>query len=99
MIAPGRGLPTPAGRVFVFPNSHVHMVTPLQALGAGGGRRRIVVFWLVNPATRIVSTREVAPQQGVMSVEEARDHRLKLMMERKFHKETRNVLPVSLCEH
>jgi len=50
-------------------------------------KRRIVVFFLVNPLSRIVSTREVAPQQqycgGTIKNEDALEHRLKLMNERK----------------
>jgi hypothetical protein len=66
-------------------------------------RRRIVVFFLVNPMRRIVSTREVAPQQrdagGRMPHEEALQHRLELMQERKFTKQDWNVREIELCEH
>jgi hypothetical protein len=66
-------------------------------------KRRIVVFFLVNPEKRIVSTREVKPQQkeagGSMSREEAFEHRLELMKERKYTKQDWNVREISLCEH
>jgi hypothetical protein len=70
---------------------------------ANMSRRRIVVFFLVNPMCRIVSTREVAPQQrdagGRMPHEEALQHRLELMKERKFTKQDWNVREIELCEH
>ena len=97
-LVPVGHISTPAGRLLVFPNSHVHKVSDLRAVG-GNGKRRIVVFWLVNPETRIVSTREVPPQQGVMSREDALAHRLALMERRKFEKQSRNVRVVELCEH
>ena len=58
-----------------------------------------MVFWLVNPERPIVSTREVRPQQGTMSLADAEKHRLALMKERKLHKQSLNVRAVSLCEH
>jgi hypothetical protein len=56
-------------RLLVFPNSHVHKVTEVENLSIDANasdsvqKRRIVVFFLVNPEKRIVSTREVPPQQ------------------------------------
>ena len=91
-------LGTPAGRFVVFPNSHVHKVSTMMAKG-GAGKRRIVVFWLVDPEVHIVSTREVPPQQGVMSLESALEHRLQLMKPRRALKQERNVEVVHLCEH
>jgi hypothetical protein len=101
---------TPKGRLIVFPNSHVHRVQEMihQQIGRDDehaetsniARRRIVVFFLVNPMHRIVSTREVAPQQkGTMSYDEALAHRLALMEERKYHKQDWNVREIELCEH
>jgi len=91
------------GRVIVFPNSHVHRVTEMINTGSTMARRWIVVFFLVNPLCRIVSTREVALQQkhqgGTMTLEEAKKHRLELMKERKFTKQDWNVRDIELCEH
>lgn len=96
------------GRLIVFPNSHVHKVTEMvndgiaQNLGdnANISRRRIVVFFLVNPLRRIVSTREVAPQKGgSMTHEDALKHRLELMKVRRYHKQDWNVRDIHLCEH
>ncbi len=93
-------LDTPEGRMLVFPNSHIHKLSELSLAGdAEEGRRRVIVFWIVDPSTPIVSTREVAPQQGVIPHEEALAIRLELMEERKRHKQSLNVRTVSLCEH
>lgn len=98
---------TPKGRLIVFPNSHVHKVEEMlkSNISENGtvAKRRIVVFFLVNPLRRIVSTREVAPQQvsedGWMKLDDALAHRLQLMEERKFHKQDWNVREIELCEH
>ncbi len=93
-------LDTPEGRLLVFPNSHIHKLSELSlAADAAEGRRRVIVFWIVDPSAPIVSTREVAEQQAVMSREEALAIRLELMEERKRHKQSLNVRAVSLCEH
>jgi hypothetical protein len=57
------------------------------------------VFWRVDPSVTIPSTREVPPQQGVISQTEALAIRLELMEERRRHKQSLNVRAVSLCEH
>lgn len=94
------GVETPAGRVLVFPNSHIHKLGKLSlAPGATEGKRQVIVFWVVDPNVRLPSTREVAPQQGTISREEALAMRLELMEERRRHKETLNVRVVNLCEH
>jgi hypothetical protein len=58
-------------------------------------KRRIVTFFLVNPEKRIISTREVKPQQkeagGSMNRGEAMKHRLDLMKERTSNKQDWNV--------
>jgi Protein of unknown function (DUF4246) len=98
---------TPKGRLVVFPNSHVHKVTDMSFLPKSehnkSVKRRIVVFFLVNPFTRTVSTREVAPQQmacgGKMTLEDALAHRLQLMHERRHSKQDWNVREIELCEH
>lgn len=100
---------TSKGRLICFPNSHVHKVEEMvnssiaNNEGTTKSKRRIVVFFLVNPMRRIVSTREVAPQQsaqgGKMSVEDALAHRLQLMEERKHNKQDWNVPEIHLCEH
>jgi Protein of unknown function (DUF4246) len=98
---------TPKGRLIVFPNSHVHKVSDMSFLPTSeenkSAKRRIVVFFLVNPFKRIVSTREVGPQQmsggGNMSLDDALVHRLQLMHERRHTKQDWNVREIHLCEH
>lgn len=64
---------------------------------------RIVVFFLVNPETQIISTREVKPQQkvfgGEMTHKQALKHRLELMKESKYTKQDWNVREIELYEH
>ena len=96
---------TRKGRLVVFPNSHVHKVSQIKNTATEGGKkkRRIIVFFLINPERRIVSTREVPVQQehagGAMKREDALEHRLALMKERKFTKQDWNVREIELCEH
>ena len=99
---------TNKGRLIVFPNSHVHKLTKMvndSVVEMSGddsvvSKRRIVVFFLVNPLRRIVSTCEVAPQKGgSMTHEDALKHRLELMKVRKYHKQDWNVRDIHLCEH
>lgn len=99
-VVPVGTLGMPAGRLLVFPNSHIHQLTPMRATGgATEAKRRVIVMWLVDPERPIVSTREVRPQQGTMARKDAETHRLALMKERKLHKQSLNVRAVSLCEH
>jgi hypothetical protein len=57
-------------RLLVFPNSHVHKVTEVENLSIDANasdsvqKRRIVVFFLVNPEKRIVSTAERIHDRG-----------------------------------
>jgi hypothetical protein len=89
---------TPRGRLFVFPNSHIHKLDKLLTKGRASSRR-VIVFWVVDPDVAIVSTRDVAPQQSTIKRAEALRIRLKLMKERKRHKSNFNVRSISLCEH
>ena len=53
-----------AGRVICFPNTMQHRVQPFELADASKpGRRKIVVFFIVDPTKRITSTRTVPPQQ------------------------------------
>lgn len=108
-LSPLGMIETLRGRLIVFPNSHVHKVSTMKKVLKDEkdkdkiSRRRIVVFFLVNPEKRIISTREVMPQQeeagGTMSRQNAFQHRLALMRERKYTKQDWNVRPIELCEH
>jgi len=99
-LVPIGSLETPADRLLVFPNSHVHKLSTMSvAEGADEARRRVIVFWLVDPAHTIPSTASVRPPQESMSRKKAIRTRLALMEERRLHKQTLNVRAVSLCEH
>lgn len=57
-------LATPEGRLLVFPNTHQHKVEPFRLVDASKpGHRRMLVLWLVDPHYRVLSTRNVLPQQ------------------------------------
>lgn len=63
---------TPEGRLLVFPNTLQHKVEPFRLMDASKpGHRRFVVLWLVDPHYRILSTRNVPPQQHHWWVEKA----------------------------
>ncbi|CAE7637947.1 KEA5 [Symbiodinium microadriaticum] len=98
-LVPLGQLPLPHRRLAAWPNSHIHKVENISNTSESLAVRRIVVFWLVNPGVRIISTQHVPKQQGVMPLEEAQNHRLSLMEERKLHKQNWNLREVSLCEH
>mmetsp|Transcript_14973 Transcript_14973/g.29140 ORF Transcript_14973/g.29140 Transcript_14973/m.29140 type:complete len:276 (+) Transcript_14973:1058-1885(+) len=98
-LAPLGMVATPEGRTIVFPNSHVHKVRKMTNTSDKPARRRIAVFFIVDPEHRIVSTQEVPDQSSVLSLDEAKAHRLELMKERKMHKQDWNIRAVELCEH
>ena len=92
--------PTEEGYMLVFPNSHIHKIAKfINESTTKAASRRIVVFFVINPEKKIISTREVAPQQGKISLSDAKNYRLELMAERKYDKEKLNVREVELCEH
>ncbi|KAI9325616.1 hypothetical protein DFJ73DRAFT_869164 [Zopfochytrium polystomum] len=56
-----RALP---GRTVVFPNFHQHRVEPFELADASRpGRRCVLAFFVVDPAVRVASTRDVPKQQ------------------------------------
>jgi hypothetical protein len=101
--------PTPAGRCLAFPNILQHRVGSFRlADPTRPGYRKILAFFLVDPAVTIVSTSDVPPQQpwsatSTMTLEQARGFREQLMHERKFfvdeHNEQVYEREFSLCEH
>lgn len=98
-VRPLGTMSTPYGRALVFPNSHIHKLSNMSSSDGKSSVRRILVFWLVNPDTPIISTANVSKQQDVMSFEDAKKFRLALMKERRLHKESFNSREVCLCEH
>ncbi len=97
-------IPTKENLCLFFPNFLQHRVSKLElAPGATEGHRSILVFFLVNPFEKVISTAHIpTPQQQVMSLGDAKLYRELLMFERnyeygdqnKFHKRG-----VTLCEH
>lgn len=101
----------PAGKALAWPNSFVHklgkmeLISPTDSPHANKNsvsvtqtvRRRILVFWLVDPANPQELTTKTAETN--YSVERALQSRLALMEERKKHKENWNQRAVTLCEH
>jgi len=84
-------------RCIVFPNFYQHRVAPFQLKNPNEiGQRKILIFFLVDPSIRILSTANVPPQQ-------AKEHRKKLKFEGNFFIKQNNELfferPFSLCEH
>lgn len=77
------------------------------------GHRRFIALWLVDPHRRILSTANVPPQQkdwwtgsdemssGLMDVEEAPAHRLKLIDKRTAEKARAHweSIDYNFCEH
>ncbi len=100
---------TPEGRCLAFPNILQHRVGPFRlADPTRPGHRKILAFFLVDPARTIVSTSDVPPQQpwsdtSTMTLEQAKEYREQLMRERKFfvneHNEQLYEREFSLCEH
>ena len=92
--------PTEEGYIMAFPNCHIHKIAKIvNESTTKAASRRIIVFFFVNPEKKIISTREVAPQQGKISLSDAKKYRLELMAERKYDKEKLNVRDLELCEH
>jgi hypothetical protein len=120
-------------RCIAFPNDYQHKVSPFQLEDkTKKGFRKILVFFLVDPKTNIISTSKVPPQQKdwmlevyqkelsnllpcevldivlsflptLMTMEEAKDFRIKLMDERRVKVKTQEGYvfkrSCSLCEH
>ena len=125
---------TQEDRCIAFPNIYQHRVAPFQLKDSSQpGFRKILVFFLIDPAVSILSTTHVPPQQShwlteivrsmprfeqlplivvdkimnyvdyPMTMTQAKQHREKLMEERKYFISQNNELlferPFSLCEH
>lgn len=85
------------GRLLVYPNCYVRRMTKLTNTDTQRRQRlRLVTFHLVNPEKRIVSTREVPMQQGVMPRTQALQHRAELLHERNSTKQDWNVRQIRL---
>ena len=89
---------TKKGSLTIFPNSHIHKLNT-ENISKKSGKRTVIVFWLINPERRIISTKYVNSQQKNITIKNAENHRIKLMEERKYHKQKFNVRDLNLCEH
>ena len=96
-------IPTKENLCLFFPNFMQHRVSKIQLKeGCTEGNRGILVFFLINPYEKVVSTANVPPQHGKMSLEDAKLYRELLMFERKFEYSEQNAFHqrgLSLCEH
>ncbi len=94
-------LSTSSGSAVVFPNTHAHQVYALRNASDRPACRRLVVFFVVNPRRRILSSADVTPEtiRGTMTRQQAEAVRLELMQERKQAKQDLNPREVELCEH
>lgn len=73
MNQPAGALECAQGRVICFPNTMQHCVQPFALEDATRpGHRTIVAFFVVDPAHRVLSTRDVPPQQRAWWYEETR---------------------------
>jgi len=107
---------TQEDRCIAFPNIYQHRVKPFSLINKSEpGYRKILVFFLVDPNHRVLSTANVPPQQSswadpsdayehnLMELSQAIKYREDLMKERKFFiKENTEQFferPFSLCEH
>ncbi len=89
--------------LLIFPNFLQHQVSNFTlADKRRPGYRKILVFFLVDPSTPILSTSSVKPQQSTMSLKDAKILRELLMFERKYEISDQNAFferGWSLCEH
>jgi len=92
---------TSPGIAIVFPNCHAHKVKAMVNNTDHTVSRRVIAFFVINPYRRIVSTREFPPAilREATSLEQAFQHRLELMEERKYEKSKLNPREIELCEH
>lgn len=87
----------------VFPNFMQHQVSEFALIDKKKpGSRKILVFFLIDPSSRILSTANVKPQQSIMPLFDAKIYRELLMFQRKYEISDQNTFferGWSLCEH
>lgn len=87
----------------VFSNFLQHKISEFELVDpTKNGSRKILVFFLIDPDQRILSTADVPQQQGIMSLDNARHFRELLMFQRKYEISAQNSFYErgwSLCEH
>ena len=92
------------GASVVFPNTLQHRVKDFQlSSDSVKGTRIIMAFFLIDPDSNIISTRDVLPQQSLFSDKDAGYYRERLMFYRKYFINELNKevyeREYSLCEH
>ena len=91
------------GKCIVFPNYIQHRVTDFELTNKNkSGTRNILVFFLIDPSKKIISTSDIPKQQNIMKLEVAKKYREELMFARKYVIDLQNEVyerKVSLCEH
>jgi len=90
---------TETGKCMVFPNCHAHRVMEIVNETEETLRRRLVVFFVIDPNHRITSSKDVNPLPRQVSLQTALADRLELMQERKQAKQALNPREIELCEH
>ncbi|KAI9933694.1 hypothetical protein ASPWEDRAFT_167964 [Aspergillus wentii DTO 134E9] len=104
---------THQGRLLTFPNTMQHQVSPFSlADSSKPGHRKILAFFLVDPNLRVISSANIPPQSAdwaegngdsLMTLDQAKEHRLELMEERKTATVQTNGIfetgEFGLCEH
>jgi hypothetical protein len=87
----------------VFPNTFQHKVSKINLTDpTKNGSRKILVFFLIDPNNRIISTADIEPQQICISETDARIYQDILMFERKYESKVQKSVferEWSLCEH
>lgn len=87
----------------VFPNTFQHKVSKISLIDpTKNGSRKILVFFLIDPNHRIISTADIEPQQTFISEADAKIYRDILMFERKYESNIQKSIferEWSLCEH
>jgi hypothetical protein len=90
---------TETGKLMVFPNCHAHRVLEMVNNTQETLRRRLIVFFIVDPKRRIPSSKDFPPMPRKINLETALADRLELMQERKQAKQELNPREIELCEH
>jgi hypothetical protein len=87
----------------VFPNNFQHKVSSIKLNDKTKiGSRKILVFFLIDPSQKILSTADVEPQHEYIDYETACINRQLLMFDRKYEQTKQNCVyerEFSLCEH
>ncbi len=92
---------TNEGDCLIFPNFVQHKVSKFNLKDPSKpGTRNILLFWIIDPNTKILSTGDVS-NEG-MTLDDAKVYRELLMYHRKMHIDERSKIytaELSLCEH